>query len=236
MNEAYRVCWAMAQECRDDDVVIVGVATPLATAAAFVARETTAPGLSIVVGGAVDPPLIDVAELMRDPASASREARAMLGQRDMLSLMQGGTFTLQFISPAQVGRDGAINTSRVRTERGWRRLPGCLALPDTTVTVGRLVAYRVGGGHRFLVDEVDYVTGLGSSPDLRKQRQVAARGIVAVITDEGRHAMVDGVRGPAEPLPAVPPDVADLFTSRIDRHRVLEYRRSSERSISSDVK
>jgi acyl CoA:acetate/3-ketoacid CoA transferase beta subunit len=221
MSVVTQVCWALARECRDDDVVVVGVATPLAAAAVFVARETVAPGLSIVLGGAVDPPLVDVAETLVDPTFVTRRSAVVLGQRELLGLLQRGAFTLQFVSPAQVDLDGSVNTSRVRLADGWRRLPGCLALPDTSTLVGRLVAYRIGDDTRFLVRRVDHVTGLGRAPDVRARYGLAGRGVVAAITSAGRFDVGGpGWVDPIENEPA-PDEVVELIERHIDPHRVL---------------
>ncbi len=236
MTVVRRVCWALARECRADDVVVVGVATPLAAAAAFVAREVLAPGLTIVLAGAVDPPTLDVAETIIDPCSPSRTAPATLGQLALLSLLQRGAFTLQFVSPAQVDPNGAVNISRVRSGDGWRRLPGCLALPDTTALVGRLVAYRVEGSDRFLVDRVDHVTGIGRSPDVRSERGLEGRGVIAVITGDGRREIVSGgTWSRPTPLEEVPAEVDDLLDRVIDPHGVLGVETRSVRSAAQAV-
>ena len=154
--------------------------------------------------------------IQRRPA---RGAPTVLGQRDLLSLLQRGAFTLQFVSPAQVDDGGAINTSRVRTAEGWRRLPGCLALPDTAVLAGRLVAYRVEGGERFRVPQVDHVTGLGADEATRRRWGLAGRGVVAVVTEHGRRS-IDG--GETRPLDAVPPEVDALLDDELDPHGLLD--------------
>lgn len=220
---ARQVCWALAKECRADDVLVVGVATPLAGAAAFLARTLLVPDLTIIIGGAVDPPLLDIATFLNEPAAASRAAPAFLGQRDLLDLMQRGSITLQFISPAQVDADGSVNTSRVRTASGWRLLSGCLAIPDTAVLVGRLVAYRVEGGDRFFVDRVDHVTGLGRAVEMRDSWALPGRGVVTVITEHGRRdlgpsgSLATGWASLDEP----PADADDLLDRVIDAHGVI---------------
>jgi acyl CoA:acetate/3-ketoacid CoA transferase beta subunit len=215
------VCWALASECRDDDVLVVGVATPMAAAAGLLARELVAPGLSIIVGGAVDPPLGDIAETVIDPCAASRHTTVTLGQRELLPLLQRGSITLQFVSPAQVDHTGALNTSRVRTADGWRRLPGCLALPDTAAMVGRLIAYRVEGGDRFVVDQVDHITGLGHDPRLRSERGLPGRGVIGIVTEDGRRDIGPSGIGPMAALDRAPTTATTLLDQVIDPHGVL---------------
>jgi acyl CoA:acetate/3-ketoacid CoA transferase beta subunit len=226
VTAASRVCWALANECRSDDVVVVGVATPLAAAAALLARRLLVPELTVVVGGAVDPPDLDVAELLLDPPAAGRRAAAFLGQRALLELLQRGAFTLQFVSPAQVGADAAINASRVATADGWRWLPGCLALPDTAALVGRLVAYRVEGTDRFAVERVDHVTGLGRADEVRRRFALPGRGVVAIVTERGRRGWHDEHW---RPLVEPPPDAVRLLADEIDRHGLIDLETTSGR-------
>jgi acyl CoA:acetate/3-ketoacid CoA transferase beta subunit len=164
--------WSLARQCRPKDVLVVGVATPLAAAAAMLARELLVPDLTIIMAASVDPRTHDVAESLTDPAAAARRAPGTLTQAEILDAIQRGRVTLQFVSPAEVDAEGRINTNRV----GTRRLPGALALPDVAVLVGRLVAYRAGHSKRFLVPRVQYVTG-------------AAGGVHAIVTDKAEIAL-----------------------------------------------
>ena len=147
--------WSLARQCRPGDVLVVGVATPLAAAAGMLARELLIPDLTIIMAASVNPRTHDVAESLTDPAAAARVAPGTLTQAEILDAIQRGRVTLQFVSPAEVDATGAINTNRI----GTRRLPGALALPDVAVLVGRLVAYRAEHSPRFLVPRVQYVTG-----------------------------------------------------------------------------
>jgi glutaconate CoA-transferase, subunit B len=147
--------WSLARRCRPGDVLVVGVATPLAAAAGMLARELLVPDLTIIMAASVNPRTHDVAESLTDPAAAARLAPGTLTQAEILDAIQRGRVTLQFVSPAEVDARGAINTNRIGSRRG----PGALALPDVAVLVGRLVAYRAEHSPRFLVPRVQYVTG-----------------------------------------------------------------------------
>ena len=170
--------WSLARQCRPKDVLVVGVATPLAAAAGMLARELLTPDLTIIMAASVNPKTHDVAESLTDPAAAARRAPGTLTQAEILDAIQRGRVTLQFVSPAEVDAEGRINTNRV----GDRRLPGALALPDVAVLVGRLVAYRAGHSPRFLVPRVQYVTG-------------RAGGVRAIVTDKAEIAL-EGAAAP----------------------------------------
>ncbi len=155
-----QIAWCLARRCRPDDVLVVGVATPIAAAAAQLARELLLPEIVLIEAAAVDVPPHDVADAFVRPEHVAREAIGVLTQIEILDAIQRGRVTLQFLSPAQVDGRGALNTSRVREADGTvRRLPGGLATADVAQLVGRLVVYRAGHSPRFLPDDVEFVTG-----------------------------------------------------------------------------
>lgn len=194
---ADQIAWSLARQCVAGDVVVVGVATPLAAAAALLARELLVPDLTLIVAASVDPAVHDVSLPLLDPGAVARRSVGTFGQAQVLDLLQRGGVTLQFVSPAQVDQAGRVNASRVRgTDGALGWLPGGLALPDVSVLVGRLVAYRAEHSGRFLVPTVDFVTGAGSSDQrLRARYGLSGRGVVAAVT--GRAVLrwdVEGVR------------------------------------------
>lgn len=240
-----QVVWSLARECRGDDVVIVGVATPVATAAVFLARELLVPDLTVIVAASVDPETGDIAEQMLRPETMARNAMGTFGQATIIDLIQRGSVTLQFVSPAQVDTAGRVNASRVPAPDGrTRRLPGALALPDVTALVGRLVAYRVEHSTRFLVPRVHFVTGAARSERPEPSWRYGA-GVVAAVTSQallrwdrddvhlesvhsgGSAGEVTAGCGfpllvPSEPATTAPPppEATELLDRVIDPHRV----------------
>ena len=155
-----QITWCLARQCRPDDVLVVGVATPIAAAAGLLARALLVPDLVLIEAGAVDVPAHDVSESMVRPDAVVSGAMGVYSQSEILDAIQRGRVTLQFVSPAQVDGAGTLNTSRVRAPDGsLRRLPGGLATADIARLIGRLVAYRVGHSPRFLPARADFVTG-----------------------------------------------------------------------------
>ena len=155
-----QITWSLARCCGPGEVLVVGVATPIAAAAGQLARELLVPDMTLIEAAAVDVAPHDVATPMVRPEVVAAEAVGVYTQAEILDAIQRGRVTLQFISPAQVDGAGAINTSRVRASDGtMRRLPGGLAHADIACLIGRLVAYRAGHERRFLPERVDFVTG-----------------------------------------------------------------------------
>ena len=115
----------------------------------------------------------------------ARHSTGSFGQSDVLDLIHRGGVTLQFIAPAQIDQRGRINVSEVRRGDGsMMRLPGPLALPDVACLVGGLVAYRAAHTKRFLVPEVDFVTGLGSADlDVRRDAHLTGQGLLGLVTE-----------------------------------------------------
>ncbi len=155
-----QIAWSLARCCRAGDVLVVGVATPLAAAAGQLARELLVPDLTLIEAAAVDVAPHDVVTPMVRPEVVAAEAVGVYTQAEILDAIQRGRVTLQFVSPAQVDGTGNLNTSRVRASDGTlRRLPGGLAHADVACLVGRLVVYRASHERRFLPERVDFVTG-----------------------------------------------------------------------------
>lgn len=155
-----QIVWCLARRVRAGDVLVVGVATPLAAAAAHLARAVLQSDVTIIEGAAVGVAEHDVAEPFLRPEQVARSAVGVLTQVEILDAIQRGRVSLQFVSPAQVDARGALNTSRVRDGDGrLRRLPGGLATADVSQLVGRLVAYRAAHSRRFLPERVEFVTG-----------------------------------------------------------------------------
>ena len=155
-----QITWSLARCCRPGEVLVVGVATPLAAAAGQLARELLVPDLTLIEAAAVDVAPHDVVTPMVQPEVVAGAAVGVYTQAEILDAIQRGRVSLQFVSPAQVDGAGRINTSRVRGGDGsLRRLPGGLAHPDVACLIGRLIAYRAGHERRFLPERADFVTG-----------------------------------------------------------------------------
>jgi acyl CoA:acetate/3-ketoacid CoA transferase beta subunit len=233
-SAAEQVAWCLARQCRPDDVLVVGVATPLAAAAGQLARELLVPDLVLIEAAAVDVAPHDVSEPMTRPERLSASSVGVYTQAQILDVIQRGRISLQFISPAQVDGRGALNTSRVRGRDGaLMRLPGGLATADIARLMGRLVVYRVGHERRFLTEQVDFVTGAPG-------RVAAVVTSAAVIEWDGEHFRLASIHAGstvdevvagcafALDIPAAvptteqpPPEAIRLLRDEIDRHGLL---------------
>lgn len=189
---ADQIVWSLACEAREGDVAVIGVATPIAAAAAQLARALLVTDMTLISAASVDPAPYDIAVTMTDAGAIARNSSGTMGQAQILDSIQRGRVSLQFISPAQVDGAGRLNTSRVpHPDGGIRRLPGGLATGDIAVLIGRLVAYRAAHTPRFLPAEVTFATGAGhdGSPDggrtWRTDRALPGAGVQTIVTDVG---------------------------------------------------
>lgn len=170
---------ALAAEIVDGDVVGVGLGTPLAVAAALLARQTSAPGAHVLVGGAVNP-RADLATCLAGPAALEGLTAGYVPHLDTMGMAEGQAMTLQFLRPAQVDGGGNLNTSRVGPTGRVVRLPGGLATADVPRLLPRIVIYLPQHRRRALPADVDVVTGPGDGWDQDRYR---AAGPVRLVTD-----------------------------------------------------
>lgn len=168
---------ALAREVRSDDVVGVGLGTPLALCACLVAQRTCAPGATVLVGGAVSPRATLDQCLRHDVAGRTPGYVPHLETMDMAERQ---AMTLQFLRPAQVGPDGSANTSRVSTGGRIVRFPGGLALADVPNLMPHVVLYHTAHEPRALPPVVGFRTGAGGGIERAGYR---ALGPTKLVTD-----------------------------------------------------
>lgn len=249
--------WSLARTVQPGDIVVIGVATPIAAAAALMARDALVEDVTVISAATVDPVSHDLAEAMISPEILNDLGVGTFTQSEILDQIQRGRISRQFVSPAQVDAMGRLNTSRIRRPDGsWLRLPGGLATADIAVLMGTLVAYRADHSPRFLPEEVDFVTGAGHDrgDGWRAARELPGSGVRTVVTDRGILEWHDGwtlesvrpgedpsevaaaagfdvrVEGDVPATPEPPPDAIDLLRTRIDPLgiRRLEVRETRE--------
>jgi len=179
----------LARQVRDDDVVGVGLGTPLALCACLVARRTHAPGAAVLVGGAVSPET-DLLTCMRGARAVEGHTPGYVPHIDTMDMAERQAMSLQFLRPAQVDGEGSTNTSVVHAPgRPPLRLPGGLAMADVPRLMPRIVLYHTDHRPRGLVRRVDVVTGRGGRSELGGRR---SEGPTVLVTDLCVIALGDG--------------------------------------------
>jgi acyl CoA:acetate/3-ketoacid CoA transferase beta subunit len=179
MSVADTMACALTREIRDDDVVGVGLGTPLALCACLLARRTSATGPTVLVAGAVSPEAT-LRDCLGGPAAFAGRTPGFVPHLDTMDMAERQAMTLQFLRPAQVGRDGSANTSRAESGGKLVRLPGGLALADVPNLLPRIVLYHTAHEPRALPRDVGFRTGAGGGIERGGYR---ALGPTKLITD-----------------------------------------------------
>lgn len=152
---------ALARSIRPGDVVAVGIGTPLALAAALLARALD-PTVHVIVNGAVDPDA-DLEVCAGGVDAFISRTTGYVPMLDVLDMVERQRATLEFLRPAQVDGSARLNTSAIGTgPRPRVRFPGGLGTADTPVLLPRTIAYLPDHRHRSLPDRVDRITGSGA--------------------------------------------------------------------------
>jgi glutaconate CoA-transferase, subunit B len=177
-----RLVVLMARHVTQDDVVVVGIGTPVALAAVLLARELHAPGVGLMMPGALDPAERNLTCYVSNPSAAVAQARTRLSRMAILDAIAQGRVTLQFVRPAEVDGLMRINTELLRTADGDRHLVGPVALPDVLARVGRVVAYLPKHDRSVLVNSVHKVTA---------PRSPEGPGVAGIVTPLAEFARID---------------------------------------------
>jgi glutaconate CoA-transferase subunit B len=177
-ERAALIACRLAREISDEDVVGVGLGTPLALAAALMARRSHATGSHLLVAGALSPDA-DLATCLGGAAALAGRTAAFVPHVLTMEMAERRAMTLQFLRPAEVDGSGNANTSRIVAGDGCvRRLPGGLALADVVRILPRIVLYHTDHRLRSLPARVSFVTGAGGGDPL-----AGTLGPVRLVTD-----------------------------------------------------
>ena len=188
VDELMSVC--IARQIINGETVVQGIATPLVMAGVILAKLTHAPDswLASAVGGTV----------CRDWASLGLATIEQPRLDHGLALM---TFTQiaceflprfqpkEFLRPAQVDQRGNFNNVVIGADRArpQMRLPGSGGIPDVTLYNRRTMLYVPRHSRAVFVDKVDFISGLGHTPD-----RISGAGPQYCVTNLGQFDWANG--------------------------------------------
>lgn len=184
VDEMLAVC--MARQIQDEEIAVIGLATPLASAACFLAKATHAPNSTVIYDGTAGAELHDIAMSMLYPDKLRELTYGFVSHMNVLDMIHRGRITLQFISPAQIDMYGNVNVSLIGDHYKPKvRFPGSLALADVMVLMGRIVVYMTRHEKRAFVEKVDFISGAGhlEQGQWRRRMKIRGAGPVAVVTN-----------------------------------------------------
>jgi len=183
---------AAAREIRDGEVVFVGMRLPLI--AFVVAKRTHAPNaVGLFENGVIrTTPSPELIYTMADPPNI-KGATQCLDMLSVMSLLQSGKVDMGFLGAAEVDRFGNLNSTEVRGEKGFVRLPGSGGACDIASLAKRFVVLLEHSKRR-LPDRVSYVTspGNGDGAGWRKHVGLPRGGPSAAITTKAVLRFDDG--------------------------------------------
>ena len=184
----------MAREVRNDDVMIVGVATPMVWAAFTLAKLTHAPNAiyHYIMGNTFVYEARQVSLLYLEMNTARAYRFQNSGECTLESLPSEKLTTIEWFRPAQIDQYGNTNNICIGD---WNqpkiRLPGCAGIADFSMFYSRgSFLYTPRHNTRTFVPKIDFISGVGF-PD-GKQSICGGSGPQCVITNLG-HLIFDDV-------------------------------------------
>ena len=155
----------MAREVRNDDVMIVGVATPMVWAAFTLAKVTHAPDAiyHYIMGNTFVNEARQVSLLYLEMNTARAYRFQNSGECTLESLPSEKLTTIEWFRPAQVDQHGNTNNICIGD---WNhpkvRLPGCAGIADFSMFYSRgSFLYVPRHDTRTFVTKIDFVSGVG---------------------------------------------------------------------------
>jgi acyl CoA:acetate/3-ketoacid CoA transferase beta subunit len=178
------ICTCISRQIKDGEMVAQGIATPLVAAGYLLAKLTHAPRLTFIsaIGQA----------LCREWAPLGvATVEELWIRRGLLSIgfVNGASDFLprygpkEFFRPGQVDPYGNFNNVYIggSYQRPRLRLPGSGGIPDVTVFEEEVYLYVPRHGRHTFVEQLDFCSGLGHSPQRR-----AGRGPRYLVSDLGQ--------------------------------------------------
>jgi glutaconate CoA-transferase subunit B len=177
---------AAARMVRNGAVLFVGIGLP--SAAANLARRTTAPDLVLIYESGAIGAKPSVLPLSIGDGELGETADAVVSVPEMFAYwLQGGKIDLGFLGAAQIDRFANINTTVIGPYASPKvRLPGAGGAPEIAASC-KEVLITLRQNNRAFVETLDFVTSAGhvEGGTSRDRLQVPGKGPVAVITDLG---------------------------------------------------
>lgn len=155
----------MAREVRNDDVMIVGVATPMVWAAFTLAKVTHAPDAiyHYIMGNTFVNEARQVSLLYLEMNTARAYRFQNSGECTLESLPSDKLTTIEWFRPGQVDQYGNTNNICIGDwNRPKVRLPGCAGIADFSMFYSRgSFLYVPRHDTRIFVPKIDFVSGVG---------------------------------------------------------------------------
>ncbi len=184
------ICFCLARQINDEDVVALGLATPLGAVAALLARRLHAPYIfiasAIATSVTVDPPELSLTDAEgRWVEAALTSSSFVTGVADYLPSVR----PKEFFRPGQVDQHGNTNNISIGKdhERPRLRMPGVGGIPDVSVFMNDMCLYVPRHSRVAFPKKLDFLSGLGHGEERR-----AGSGPKYLVSDLGQFDFLDG--------------------------------------------
>jgi glutaconate CoA-transferase subunit B len=178
------ICFCLARQIKDGDVIALGLATPMGAVAALLGRNLHAPNTfiasAIATSVTVDPPELSL---------INAEGQWIEAALTSSSFVQGASDYLPSVRPKEFFRPGQVdqhgNTNNISIGQDYRRprlrMPGVGGVPDVSVFMSQMILYVPRHSRVVFPKKLDFVSGLGHSSERR-----AGSGPVYLVSDLGQ--------------------------------------------------
>jgi acyl CoA:acetate/3-ketoacid CoA transferase beta subunit len=189
LDELISVC--ISRQVVDGELLAQGINTPLVMAGYILARLTHAPKVQFAsaIGQAIGVEWAPLSVARAEDHWLTKGLIHVSFAEAALDLLPG-FHPKEFFRPAQV--DQAGNFNNIAFGRDYRRprmrLPGSGGIPDVTPFSDRIYLYVPRHSKLTFVEKVDFVSGLGHSPERK-----AGTGPRYLVSDLGQFDWADGV-------------------------------------------
>jgi len=189
IDELISVC--IARQIIDGEIVGQGIATPLVMAGILLAKLTHAPDIlfASAIGGTICTDWAPLGLAHIEKPWLDHGLYLMTFTKAACELLP--RFNLkEFFRPGQVDRHGNFNNVFIGADydHPQMRLPGSAGIPDVTLYDNHAMLYVPRHSRAVFVDKVDFISGLGHTPD-----RSAGRGPQYCITNLGQFDFANGV-------------------------------------------
>ncbi|GMR11245.1 MAG: hypothetical protein BMS9Abin28_2073 [Anaerolineae bacterium] len=185
------ICFCLARQINDEQVVALGLATPIGAVAALLARKLHAPNIfiasAIATSVTVDPPEMSL---------IYAEGRWIEAALTSSSFVQGAADYLPSVRPKEFFRPGQVdqhgNTNNIAIGKDYKRprlrMPGVGGIPDVSVFMSDMSLYVPRHSRLAFPKKLDFLSGLGHSEGRR-----AGSGPKYLVSDLGQFDFPDGI-------------------------------------------
>lgn len=144
---------------KDGENVVVGLGLP--QIAALLAKSTHAPGLNIIYEiGVINPEAEEMGVGIADPRLWNESECFTSFVGTLGSILQKGLIDVGFLGGLQVDKFGNINSTSIKTEKGYRHINGSGGAADIATFAKRLMII-MKHEKRKIIEKVDFLTSVG---------------------------------------------------------------------------